>query len=498
VPRLPKDLAIAGLSRERIKLTPSLIEGFVTLYLMERFDNAKDIPPFHRKMWELFCSDNPLVAIAAPRGHAKSTAVTLACCLAAILFGAQDHVLIIGATEKLASDQMKDIQSELRENEAIVEQFKVRLVVDNETETIGVVGGRMFRIVAKGAEQKVRGIKWRHKRPGLILIDDLEEDEAVQNTERRIKLREWVDNAVIPLGSDVAVIRAVGTILHFDSWLERCLSMKDTPWVSLRFKAHQDFDDFSNILWPEKFSEEKLRMLRSRFISNNNPSGYSQEYLSHPIAEMDAFFQRADFVPMEEVDHVQPKNFYIGVDFAISKADRANQTAMVVGGMDPQNFLHIVDCRTGRWDSLEIIDEMFRLQKEYKPELWILEQGMLEKSLGPVINFEMVRRGVFLNILTVAPTKEKQTRAQGIRARMRAHGVKFDKEAEWYPAYEMEMLQFPRSGKDDRVDATAWLGLYLDDLQGSLTVKELAELEWEEEVAETSEREGGRNEITGY
>jgi predicted phage terminase large subunit-like protein len=237
-------------------------------------------------------------------------------------------------------------------------------------------------------------------------------------------------------------------------------------------------------------------MLRSLYINNNNPSGYSQEYLNYPIAEHEGFFQRGDFVEMTDADRALPKNYYIGVDFAISKADRANQTAMVVGGMDPQNFLHIVDCRAGRWDSLEIIDEMFRLQKQYKPELWILEQGTLEKSLGPVINFEMVRRGIFLNILTVAPTKEKQTRAQGIRARMRAHGVKFDQEGEWYPGFELEMLQFPRSGKDDRVDAIAWLGLYLDDLQGSLSVKELADLDWEEEMAETSEE--GRNDVTGY
>lgn len=497
MPRLAKQLAVAGLNVERIKLTPSLMEGFVTLYLLDRFDSPQPIPNLHRKIWDMFCSDDRLVAIAAPRGHAKSSAGTLAFCLASILFGAQDFVLLIGATEQLGSDQLKDISSELRENEAITDQFKVKLVVDNETEVIGTVGGRMFKIVAKGAQQKVRGIKWRHKRPGLILIDDLEEDEAVQNIERRIKLREWVDNAVLPLGSDNCIIRAVGTILHFDSWLERCISMDKSPWVTARFKAHEDFDDFSNILWPEKFTEERLRAIRNVFVSNYNPSGYSQEYLSHPIAELDSFFRRDDFTPMTQEDLGSPKNFYVGVDFAISKADRANQTAMVIGGVDPNNFLHIVDVRCGRWDSLEIIDEMFRIQQQYKPQLWILEQGMLEKSLGPVINFEMVRRGIFFQIVTVAPTKDKLTRAQGIKLRMRARGVKFNKAEDWYTPYEMEMLQFPRSGKDDRVDATAWLGLYLDDLQGSLTVKDLAELEWEEEMA-NSEREDGRNEITGY
>jgi predicted phage terminase large subunit-like protein len=497
MPRLAKNLAVAGLSVERIPLTPALMEGFVTLYLLDRFDSPHPIPNLHRIIWRMFCASDPLVAIAAPRGHAKSSAGTLAFCLASVCFGAQDFVLIIGATEQLASDQLKDIGSELRENDALVSQFKITLVVDNDTEIIGTIGGRMFKLMAKGAQQKVRGVKWRHKRPGLILIDDMEEDEAVLNVERRIKLREWVDNAVIPLGSDACIIRAVGTIMHFDSWLERCISVKDSPWVTARFRAHQDFDDFSNILWPEKFTEKRLRMLRDIFIANNNPSGYSQEYLSHPIAEMDSFFRRDDFTPMEDKDRKSPKNFYIGVDFAISKADRANKTAMVVGGMDPENFLNIVDVRTGRWDSLEIIDEMFKLERLYKPQFWIIEKGTLEKSLGPIINFEMIRRGIFMNIQTFPPTKDKQTRAQGIKMRMRARGVRFDKEAEWYPGYEMEMMQFPRSGKDDQVDATAWLGFYLDEMQGSLSVKDLAQLEWEEEMAD-SEEENGKNEVTGY
>ena len=492
---MPNTIAWQGLSTERIALTPALLEGFVTLYLMERFDAPKPIPALHRSIWKLFCSPAPLVAIAAPRGHAKSSAGTHAFALASILFGAQDHILLISSTERMASDHLKDLATELKENEAIIEQFKVRLTIDNETELIGMVGGRMFRIVVRGAQQKVRGIKWRHKRPGLILIDDLEEDEAVENIERRIKLREWVDDAVIPLGGDTAIIRALGTILHFDSWLER--TMTNDSWRTARFSAHAGFDDFTQILWPEKFPEERLRWLRKIYIDNNNPSGYSQEYLNSPIAEMDSYFRRDDFVAMSDEDRTKPKNFYIGVDFAISKADRANKTAMVVGGMDHENFLNIVDVRSGRWDSLEIIDEMFLLQTQYKPDIWILEQGMLEKSLGPVINFEMIRRGVFLNILTVAPTKEKMTRAQGIRLRMRAHGVRFDKEGEWYTPYEMEMLQFPRSGKDDCVDATAWLGLYMDDLQGSLTAKDLAELQWEEEMADSLEGEG-RNEITGY
>ena len=58
-----------------IKLTPSIMEGFVKTFLLERFDNATEIPDFHKELWNYCCSDEKYVAIAAPRGHAdrKST-----------------------------------------------------------------------------------------------------------------------------------------------------------------------------------------------------------------------------------------------------------------------------------------------------------------------------------------------------------------------------------------------------------------------------------------
>lgn len=50
--------------------------------------------------------------------------------------------------------------------------------------------GHMFRIT-KGAEQKIRGLKWNNKRPDLIICDDLENDEIVLNKERRAKFKRW-------------------------------------------------------------------------------------------------------------------------------------------------------------------------------------------------------------------------------------------------------------------------------------------------------------------
>jgi hypothetical protein len=83
--------------------------------------------------------------------------------------------------------------------------------------------GHRFSIMAKGAEQQLRGAKWAAKRPDLIVCDDIEEDECVINKERREKFRKWFFGALLPLRSDTMDSTCGGTILHMDSILERLM-----------------------------------------------------------------------------------------------------------------------------------------------------------------------------------------------------------------------------------------------------------------------------------
>lgn len=493
--RKPSSNPFITAPREKVILTPELIAGFVETFLIDTFDESKHTPKFHLDFWRLLCLPARRVAIAAPRGHAKSTAGSLSYALAAALFGQSDFLLLISATEDLVKPHLANIKFQLIHNEYLVEAFNIEVLKDNETELIARTNEREFCIIAKGAEQKLRGSTWRQKRPGLILIDDLEDDEQVMSPMRREKLRRWFNNAVLPVGSDSAKFRMFGTILHMDSLLERLLS--DSTWTSKRFSAHEDFDDFSNILWPEKFTVERLREERQSYINAGNASGYSQEYLSYPVAEEDAYFKRDYFLPMLESDFALPKNYFVAVDFAISQSERADRTAIVVGGVCPNNILHIEYCWAEKGDGMEIIEALFNLEKRFHPELWIFENGQISKSLGPFLNAEMIKRNLYLNIRTVTPTKDKKTRARSIQKRMQAGGVRFNIDSDWYPPLFNEATTFDRGAHDDRVDALAYLGLYLDKFYQSETLEQLQYTEYEEEVRATTFGEG-RSPVTGY
>jgi len=479
-------------------LNPTLVENFVGTFLLPKLDNPAPIPSFHRELWELCSEEDKLVAIAAPRGHAKSTSVTLSFVLTSVLFKEKSFVIIVSDTETQATQFLGDIKMELQDNQDIIDLFGInpKFIKDNEKDIIVQFNdGHKFRIMAKGSEQKLRGTKWNHKRPDLIIGDDLENDEIVMNQERREKFRYWFFNALVPTLSDNGQIRIVGTILHLDSLLERLLG--DPEWTSKRFRAHNE--DFSEILWPERFSRERLEGIRRSYVSQGMPDGYSQEYLNYPIDEDNAYFNRKDFkyYHESELDN-RNLNYYAAVDFAISQKEHADFTVICVVGVDYDNNMYVVDVRRGRWDAKQIIDEMMEVQIKYSPEIFTAEEGMIRKSIGPFLRDEMFKKGVFININTETPINDKQVRARSIQARMRAGGIYFDKEADWYPGFEQELIRFPRDVHDDQVDAFAWIGLTLDKYIPGLTWKEQAEEEWAEEFEDDEEFLYGKCSVGGY
>lgn len=497
------------MQQAKVKLTAELIEAFAGTFLSPMYDNPQPTPDLHRICWDMYCSPNELVAIAAPREHAKSTALTHDFGLAVALFRVQDYIIVASATEDLAIGHLGDIAKELRENDALIREFKIKgLSVDSKTDIIcDFQDGHQCRFVAKGSGQKMRGMKWNGKRPGLILCDDLEEDEQVENLDRRRKFRKWFYRALLPCRRRGGLVRFHGTILHEDALLAR-VTGKNSSWLSRIFKAHKAFDDFSDILWPEQFPVSRLKAIRQAFIDDGDATGYSQEYLNDPLDHSESYLKKADFLPMMRRepgspnvdDYTVDKMLYVGADFAVSKDDSANRTSFTVGGTCHRNLLHIVDQEVGRWDSLEWIEKMFEIQERHQPEVWFVEDGVIWKTVSPMIYKEMLKRNFWLNLQPLPSTKDKAVRGRPLQKRMRAHSVRFDKEADWYPGYEEELLRFTAHAEarlDDQFDSTTVLVRGLELTPDN----EEEDFEDEEEVEMRRmdpRRVFGRNATTGY
>jgi predicted phage terminase large subunit-like protein len=449
-------------------------------------------------MWEICLSGKKRIAFAAPRSHAKSTAITHALTLYRFLLRKSRYGIIVSDTEGQASQFLGDIKTELIENELLKSLFGIkRIVKDAITDIIvEMEDGWLFRIQSLGAEQKVRGRKWRNLRPDYIICDDLENDEIVESDERREKFRNWFFKALVPSLSKKGMIIVVGTILHMDSVLMRL--MNNASWCSKLYKAHAGFDDFSELLWREQWPEEILKEKRQEYVNDGNSEGYAQEYLNDPTSSSESFFKKVDFKELEEEMYHLPTTNYVGVDLAISDADRRSYTVMVVGGMDSSKRLIIKHVLRFRGDANDIIDAMFEIQRLYDIDIWKVESGQIKHTLMGPLYERMEQKNLYLNIIPGIPTKDKRSRARAIQARMRAGGVFFDKKAEWYPGFEQELIHFPKGTYKDQVDAIAWLGQAILELHEGPTVIELEDDEYQEEMRKFGPTHIGRSSDTGY
>lgn len=507
-----------------IKLTADTVSGFVQSLLAKKFDGASPMADFHHEWWDLCCNDeHEFVAIAAPRSHSKSTTITFSFVLAAMMFRKHSFIVICSGTTSTSVLFLQDIKNEIIDNQELQELFGIprdengRVKFDKESEDdiiLAFEDGHKVRIVAKGAEQKLRGLKWGNKRPDLIVGDDLEDDEQVLNKDRREKFRKWFYGALVPARSMHGKVIIVGTILHLDSLLERLMpnelskntvydglrmysTKKVGMWHSIKYKAHNQ--DFTKVLWKDRYDKAWFLEKYEEYNRQGMPEVYAQEFLNKPLDESNLYFKRTDFIPRTEEDKKKDMNYYITGDFAISESSKADYSVFVVGGMDDNGVLHIVNVIRDRMDGLQIVDTLMALQRLYNPIAFGIEDMMISKTLGPFLNRAMIEQNCFLNIIPLKPHRtDKIQRARSIQARMRAGAVKFDRQADWFPTLESEMMRFPRDRHDDQVDSMAYLGIILDKMSEGRTDEEVEEELYQEEYEEAGLSQEGKSAICGY
>ena len=124
----------------------------------------------------------------------------------------------------------------------------------------------------------------------LVVLDDIENDETVQTPEQRNKLHNWILKAVLKLGAagEKFDVIYVGTILHYDSVLNRILNTKG--WRSVRFKAILRmpdnmtlWDEWENIYLSEEGDDDTLSDLFYQQHKSEMDAGSVVSWLARPI-----------------------------------------------------------------------------------------------------------------------------------------------------------------------------------------------------------------------
>lgn len=421
-------------------------------YLPEHFYGEP--AEFHFELEQLL-AEHERVGVAAPRGHNKSTLITLGYALYRAAEHFEPFILIVSDTRDQAVDHLGNVQKELLENERLTEDYPhLRLPsskdyqkkkVQKKTSDIITLGGIIFK--ARGAGQSLRGVRVGNKRPTLILVDDLENDERVENPDQRDKLEKWFTKSLSNLpGAVGGQIVVIGTILHRKSLLSKILNPEHfKAYVKRLYKAIQDD---GTALWPSAWTLEKLAKKKYDIGSR----AFSSEYMNEPVDEGSTLFKQA-WIKQRPIVLEQLERIVIAVDPSAADNDASDECGVVAFGTKEKDGYVLEDnslkASPAVWARVAL-DSYHRLQANYIVAEKNNGGEMIRQTLLSVL-----RPGERLPpVVLVWASRGKTIRAEPV-ATLYEQGRIFH--AESFEKLEDELVSWiPGMKSPNRMDALVW------------------------------------------
>ncbi len=452
------------------------VKGREDLYIFNKWvldvEKGKEhLAPFHRQLCN-FVQDNQKKKklILIPRGHLKSTLITIGYSTFRIINDPNIRILILNATWQMAVDFLTEIKNNLTKNEYVQELFQEEgkpWITESPTEW------SQDRITLQRTNQNIKGpTVWAAgiesnlvgSHPDLIIFDDVQVRDNTQSREQieKVILRYKDALDLLEPGGQLIVIGTRWVEGDFYSWLmdkENEIHRSYDVMVKTAYEGNiQTGEDFK-ALWPEKFT---LKELEDR-LREKGSYEFSAQYMNNPIPEADALFKRSQFQYFNFFD-IRGKEMtkVMTVDPAISEAKTADYTAIVVTGTDVFGNIFVLDIVRKRMSPSEIIDTIFDLQADWHVNQIGIETIAYQKALAYALKDEIQKRRKYLPITEIKSHEmSKDQRIKGLQPSYEGKNVwhRDKKELPNIVYLEDELLAFPRSQHDDITDA---LSMQLD------------------------------------
>jgi predicted phage terminase large subunit-like protein len=437
---------------------PHFIKGPPSLFHRWFFDNVPRL---------LDEPDGQYINISAPRGEAKSTLGTQLMTLWQIITKRQWLIPIMMDTTKQAMNMMEAIKVELESNPRLQMDFP-EACGRGRVWNVGIIvtaSGR--KIQAFGLSQSVRGLKHGPHRPGLVLLDDLENNENVRSKDQRDKLDSKIKTEIMPLGPPDGSMKLLylNTILHHDSVANRChvnplwlgkkfraivrlpdrmdlwqeweaLFINDGPQISdAFFQTNKEAMEAGAIVsWPEM--RPLLRLMKLRAADHH---AFDCEYQNDPTNSDAAVFTNMQYWVHPSRDWV----FYGAHDPSMGKSNKSRDpSACLVGGFDRNHGkLSVVEALIARMLPDLQISRIIDFHREYKCLAWGIENIQFQEFFRTELVKRSAAAGIPVPALPVTPHTDKDLRIEalaphannGLILFRQEHKVLNEQLRQWYP-----------------------------------------------------------------
>lgn len=426
----------------------------------------------------------------APRGGAKTTWVSKIFPLYCICHGLEKYIILVGDTTGQAQQNLEAVKHELATNDKLQAAYP-RICGEGSVWNVDqVVTRNQIKVQALGAGMQFRGRSFHEHRPGLIVIDDLDNDELVLSEDQREKMFLWVSRVLIPMGDETTHFLAVGTALHENDTIHRLKATGEWGWVRFqalirepvndelwrqwrllyldletpkaerlaRARAFYDLhreamDAGSDLLWPERESLYALMSYRTAY----GEAAFRSEKQGFPTSG-----QTSEWDPSLFEDTTEHRLYFsqwpdtrlrvLALDPSKGKTDTSDYSAFILLGLGTDGLLY-VDADIQRRDVTRIVEDGFTLAAQFQPDMFIVETNQFQELLASEFSRQAVERGTLLPLFGFNNTLKKQIRIRRLGPYLQLGRIRFRADSPGVEVLLKQLRQFPHGKHDDGPDA---------------------------------------------
>nr|DAK81336.1 MAG TPA: Large Terminase [Caudoviricetes sp.] len=414
---------------------------------------------------------------AAPRGHAKTTYCSQLFPLWCICFGKKRFIVEISDAVELVEGCLEAIKAELEDNANLKMDFPHVCGASKNWKIGEFVSKNGVKLKAFGSGKRLRGVKFGVYRPDLVVLDDLENDTNVRSKDQRDKLEEWLDEAVLNLGSvDGSLdVLYIGTILHADSVLARKLKLKfwnakkyqsviNFPrrmdlweqWSELYRNISKDssdefylrhkkqMDEGSQVLWPDALPILKLMQKRAE-----NLKSFNKEQQNDPRNEAQIFTKEA----MHFYRELPRCDYFVMYIDPAGEKKKSDYTAITVLGVSKSEAkIYVAESIVEVMKSKKTIKEILRLNGIYRPRMCAIESNGGQEFFRQWIREKAFEVGAKLPLKGVNNTTAKGQRIEELEVPIDDGEIVFHQSQSLLIE---QLCEYPEGKHDDAPDSLA-------------------------------------------
>jgi len=294
-----------------------------------------------------------------------------------------------------------------------------------------------FQILSRGRNSQKTGLRYKENRIGRFIGDDMENPEEAYSIDIVDQNVRYIDEVVEPAMEPGAPIILIGTPFAHDC-VTRRISRRRHGVMTLRYPILVDDriggvfhgDDRvgkpmsemlgiaeGNSIWDDRFPTDKVLKTRDEKIDNGISAygSWLRQFMLDPRPPGSVGFDldKVNYFSPNDID--KKMNVFLLCDFAYSKQVWADDSAIVVIGVDQQNNFYVLYAEKDKWGDTGTTDKIFEVAQRFKDNLKVV--GVETRSFGFVqkrLIEEKRRTGINFGLIELKPGN--RTKPERIKA----------------------------------------------------------------------------------